>query len=83
MLFRSRSVGVLLTGMGTDGAAELRSMKVRGAVTFAQDIESSVVHGMPGEAIKLQAATYVLPPEKIAAVLQTLVKSNSTSKVTL
>ena len=82
-VYGGRSVGVLLTGMGTDGAAELRSMKVRGAVTFAQDTESSVVHGMPGEAIKLEAATYVLPPAKIAVALQTLVKSNGTSKVTL
>ena len=80
-LFRSlaevygrRSVGVLLTGMGKDGAAELQSMKERGAITFAQDEESSVVHGMPGEAIKLEAATYVLPPDKIAAALQSLVK---------
>jgi two-component system chemotaxis response regulator CheB len=82
-LFRSlaevygrRSVGVLLTGMGKDGAAELQSMKERGAVTFAQDEESSVVHGMPGEAIKLEAATYVLPPEKISAALQSLVKKH-------
>lgn len=80
-LFRSlaeaygeRSIGVLLTGMGKDGAAELLSMKERGAVTFAQDVESSVVHGMAGEAIRLEAATYVLPPEKIAAALQSLVK---------
>ena len=86
-LFRSlaeayggRSIGVLLTGMGKDGAAELQAMKERGAVTFAQDSESSVVHGMPGEAIKLDAVTYVLPPEKIAAALQNLVKSNSTSR---
>jgi two-component system, chemotaxis family, protein-glutamate methylesterase/glutaminase len=54
-------------------------MKERGGVTFAQDEESSVVHGMPGEAIKLDAATYVLPPEKIAVALQNLVKSNRKS----
>jgi len=73
-VYGASCIGVLLTGMGKDGAAELRSMKMRGAVTFAQDGESSVVHGMPGEAIKLDAATYVFPPEKIAAALQTLVK---------
>jgi two-component system, chemotaxis family, protein-glutamate methylesterase/glutaminase len=85
-LFRSvaeayggKTVGVLLTGMGKDGAAELRLMKERGGVTFAQDAESSVVHGMPGEAIKLDAATYVLAPEKIAVALQNLVKSNRKS----
>jgi len=42
------------------------------AMTFAQDKESSVVHGMPGEAIRLDAATLVLPPEKIAATLTSL-----------
>lgn len=60
------AVGVLLTGMGKDGATELRLMKDTGAVTIAQDRESSAVHGMPGEAIKLGGATYVLPADKIA-----------------
>lgn len=68
------AVGVLLTGMGKDGAAELGLMKAHGAVTLAQDKESSVVHGMPGEAIALGAASYVLSPDKIAAVLTTLAK---------
>ena len=63
------AVAGLLTGMGRDGAEELRLLKEKGAVTFAQDKDSSVVHGMPGEAIKLDAAMLVLPPEKIAAVL--------------
>ena len=62
----------LLTGMGRDGAEELRQLKDKGAITFAQDKDSSVVHGMPGEAIKLDAAMLVLPPEKIAAALTTL-----------
>lgn len=75
-LFRSvastlgaHAVGVLLTGMGRDGAAELGLMRARGAITIAQDKESSVVHGMPGEAIALGAAAYVLPPDKIVALL--------------
>ncbi len=66
------AVAGLLTGMGRDGAEELRLLKEKGAVTFAQDKESSVVHGMPGEAIRLDAAMLVLPPEKIAAVLTSL-----------
>ena len=66
------AVGILLTGMGTDGAAELGMMKEKGAVTIAQDKESSVVYGMPGEAIELGAASYVLPPDKIAAMLTNL-----------
>jgi two-component system chemotaxis response regulator CheB len=68
------AVACLLTGMGRDGAAELRILKERGAVTFAQDKDSSVVHGMPGEAIKLDAAMFVLPPHKIAAVLARLAR---------
>ena len=67
------AVGVLLTGMGKDGAEELKLMRDKGAVTFAQDRDSSVVHGMPGEAIRLGGATYTLPPEKIAAMLTSLV----------
>jgi two-component system chemotaxis response regulator CheB len=66
------AVGVLLTGMGKDGAAELRLMKEQGAVTIAQDRDSAVVHGMPGEAIRLGAATYILPPEGICLALATL-----------
>lgn len=79
-LFRSvagamgqEAVGVLLTGMGSDGAAGLKLMREKGAVTIAQDRESSVVYGMPGEAVKLDAAAYVLPPERIAEVLKGLV----------
>ena len=78
-LFRSvieaygdRSVGVLLTGMGKDGAKELKLMKDKGALTIAQDEESCVVFGMPGEAVKIDAARYVLPPDKIAAALANL-----------
>ena len=66
------AVAGLLTGMGRDGAAELRLLKKEGAATFAQDKDSSVVHGMPGEAIRLDAVMFVLPPEKIAAVLTNL-----------
>ncbi|MGA8428552.1 MAG: chemotaxis-specific protein-glutamate methyltransferase CheB [Candidatus Sulfotelmatobacter sp.] len=66
------AVGVLLTGMGRDGAAELRLMKDHGAITIAQDQETSVVHGMPGEAIKMGGATYILPSEKISLALTSL-----------
>jgi two-component system chemotaxis response regulator CheB len=79
-LFRSlaeaygpNALGVLLTGMGKDGAAELKLMREKGAITIAQDRESSVVHGMPGEAIALGGATQVLPADKIAAALVALV----------
>jgi two-component system chemotaxis response regulator CheB len=70
--FGDKSISVLLTGMGRDGAEELRLLKTKGAITIAQDRDSSVVHGMPGEAIKLGGASFVLPPEKIAAKLKDL-----------
>jgi len=67
--FGATAVGVLLTGMGKDGATELQRMKARGAYTIAQDRDSSIVHGMPGAAIELGAATQVLPADKIAGAL--------------
>jgi len=73
VLFRSvaqvagaHGVGVLLTGMGNDGAQGLKEMREAGAYTIAQDEMSSVVWGMPGEAVKLDAAVEVLPLEKVA-----------------
>lgn len=79
-VYGSDSVAGLLTGMGRDGASELRLLKEYGAVTFAQDRESSVVHGMPGEAIKLDAAMLVLPLVKIAEVLTNLVNQRGEIK---
>ena len=67
------AIAGLLTGMGRDGASELRLLKERGAITFAQDKDSSVVHGMPGQAIKLDAAVLILPLDRIAAALTNLV----------
>jgi len=71
-LYGSRSIALLLTGMGRDGAEELKSLKDCGALTIAQDEQSSVVHGMPGEAIKLGGAMYVLSPEKIVGALNSI-----------
>jgi two-component system, chemotaxis family, protein-glutamate methylesterase/glutaminase len=45
-------------------------MRDKGAVTIAQDKESSIVHGMPGEAIQLHGATHILPPDRIVKMLQ-------------
>ena len=66
---RLTAVAVLLSGMGKDGALELGVLRERGAVTLAQDRESCVVFGMPGEAVARGAATYVLPPSGIAEYL--------------
>lgn len=67
-----RAVGVLLTGMGKDGAVELGLMRTMGSLTLAQDEASSVVHGMPGEAIRIGAARYILSLEAIGATLGSL-----------
>jgi two-component system chemotaxis response regulator CheB len=70
-VFGCNAIGILLTGMGRDGVDELKLMKDAGAITIAQDESSSVVHGMPGEAIQIGAAQHVLPPQAIARTLVT------------
>ena len=67
----SNSMGVLLTGMGADGAQALLEMREAGCYTIAQDEATSVVWGMPGVAVKLNAAVKVLPLQRVAqAILQ-------------
>ena len=70
--YGKRAVGILLTGMGSDGAKELKNMRVNGALTIAQDQKSSLIFGMPGEAIKLGAAQLVMSPGEIIEVLNGL-----------
>ncbi len=74
VLFRSvaanagqNAVGVILTGMGDDGARGLKEMHEAGAPTIAQDDQTSVVWGMPGQAVKLGGVDKILPLETIAA----------------
>lgn len=76
VLFRSvakcagrNALGVIMTGMGDDGARGLREMRDAGAATIAQDEASSVVFGMPREAIRLGAADTVMPLGDIPAAL--------------
>jgi two-component system, chemotaxis family, protein-glutamate methylesterase/glutaminase len=71
-VYGNRTLGILLTGMGTDGAAELKRMNSLGAITIAQDEQSSIVHGMPGEAIRIGAASYVLSLTEIPAAMERL-----------
>ena len=59
------AVAALLTGMGADGAAGLRRLREAGAMTIAQNEETCVVFGMPREAIRLEAARYVMPLDQI------------------
>ena len=63
------AVGVLLTGMGADGASGLRAMRDAGAFTIAEAEESCVVFGMPREAIRLGGAAAVLPLDRIAEAM--------------
>ena len=72
--FGPDAIGILLTGMGRDGAEELKKMKDKGALTIAQDKKTSIVHGMPGTAIKLGGAKLILPLEKISPALNSLLK---------
>lgn len=70
--WRARAVGVLLTGMGRDGAAGLGAMRTRGFVTIAQDRATSAVYGMPKAAAEAGAASEILPLTTIAPQLITL-----------
>jgi two-component system chemotaxis response regulator CheB len=69
----SRTIGVLLTGMGNDGAAGLLALRGAGAHTIAQDRTTSAVYGMPGAAVALGAASEELPVDAIGARLRDLV----------
>ena len=69
----ANSIGVILTGMGSDGAEGLLEMKKVGAATIAQDEKSCVVFGMPKEAIKLNAVDYVMPIDQIASQIVRMV----------
>mgnify|MGYP001555899181 CR=1 FL=1 len=79
VLFRSvaqnagrNAIGVLLTGMGKDGARGLKEMQDSGSRTMAQDEATSVVWGMPGEAVALGAAEHVVPLESVAGKILAL-----------
>ena len=63
------SIGILLTGMGADGAAGLLEMKEAGAYTIAQDEKSCTVYGMPREAVKLGATDMVTNLQEITRTI--------------
>lgn len=64
-----RLVGVLMTGMGTDGASAMARLRAEGGRTIAEAEETAVVWGMPGELVRLDGADAVLPLDAIAGVL--------------
>ncbi len=72
-VFREKAIGVLLTGMGTDGAMGLGMIKDAGGHTIAQDEETSLVFGMPKAAIERRLAEEVLPLDEIAGRIVSLI----------
>lgn len=77
MNYPTPGVGVLLTGMGRDGAKGLLALRNRGWLTIAQDEETSIVFGMPKAAIKMDAAERILPLSEIAPALISSIKRQS------
>ncbi|MEK7431937.1 MAG: chemotaxis response regulator protein-glutamate methylesterase [Cyanobacteriota bacterium] len=71
------SYGILLTGMGKDGAEGLKAMKQKGSINIAQDESTSVVFGMPKVAYEIGATDVVLPIDKIANYLIELINKNN------
>ena len=72
-VYGSKAIGVVLTGMGADGADGIRAIREAGGQTFAQDQETSLVFGMPKAAIETDSVDHVLPAEKIPEELVRLV----------
>jgi two-component system chemotaxis response regulator CheB len=70
----SSAIGIILTGMGADGARGLGEMREMGAITMAQDEQSSVVWGMPGAAVKLNVVDHVMPLNNMANKLTALLR---------
>lgn len=75
--YGSEAAGILLTGMGRDGVDGMLAIARAGGTTIAQDEESSIVFGMPKEAIAANAARYVLPLSKIAPALLKLLNQGA------
>lgn len=73
----SRLVGILMTGMGDDGAAAMAEMYAQGGRTIAEAEDTAVVWGMPGELVRAGGAGWVLPLPKIADQLKLLVPANA------
>jgi two-component system chemotaxis response regulator CheB len=76
----SAGIGVLLTGMGSDGAQGLLALRRKGGHTIVQDEQTSAVYGMPAAAAKLDAAVEILPlPQIAAAVMRAVTRTPSRS----
>lgn len=76
-LARGNAIGVILTGMGRDGADGLLAMRKAGAFTVAQDEESCIVYGMPKVAAEIGAASRITPLDRIAGLITAQFKKNA------
>ena len=84
VLFRSaaryagkNAIGIIMTGMGDDGAKGMKEMHDTGSFNIAQDEASCIVYGMPGEAVKAGAVDKIVPLQSIALVMLSAVKNKS------
>ena len=78
--WKGNAVGVLLTGMGDDGATGLLHMKERNWLTIAQNADTCAVYGMPKVAAELNAATEILPLDQIGEMINSVIKAQNNKK---
>ncbi len=76
-LYKNRALGVIMTGMGRDGAAQLAEMRKQGARTLGQDEKSSIVYGMPRAAWELGAVQKQVSLENMAAEMSAVIKEQA------
>ena len=75
-LYQNKALGVIMTGMGKDGATELAEMRKQGAWTLGQDKDSSIVYGMPKVAFELGGVQKQVPLKDMAKEISRLAKEN-------
>jgi len=79
-VYGSNAIGIILTGMGMDGAQGLTTMREQGARTIVQNEATSIVFGMPKAAIDLGGGEYIIPLEEIAPLLKTLANQGQNNR---
>ena len=73
-IYGPQAVGILLTGMGADGAQGLKAIRQAGGHTIAQDEKTSLIYGMPKAAKEMGAAEFILPLKEISAKIVKLLE---------
>jgi len=76
-IYGENSIGVIMTGMGSDGAEYLKKLRERGATTIAQSQESCVVYGMPRVAVEMDAVDYIEDLEDISEKIMSVLNNNN------